>query len=174
MARRTSRRSKTTRPTQAPDPLSRTRSDLRATAKAQQELEGERLRRETARTGEQLALGDLIAAAASGTEIEAGAELEARLAQLQGDLLAASLNDRGGPRSGRLSGADVRDGLERARELVARAQRLQDDVRAERMVWVHRAVRMGIPAVEIAQLCGVERNTAQVWQREIRAGRRPR
>lgn len=178
MARKTNRRSKSggtenansgTGPYNPGTPKSR-----RLEAEELQRLETARAQRERHRPGAQLELGDLIAAAGSGGQDATATALAAELAGLEQHLSAAIDPRSPDPSMDEPTGPRVRDGLLHTRELVARAEELLGEARAQRQEWVRQAVRMRIPAIEIAQLCGVERNTAQVWQREIRAGKHTR
>jgi hypothetical protein len=172
MAQRTNRRSTSGSNPNANTGASGAGKSRRAIAEELQRIDTARAQREHNRHGVQLELGDMIAAAGSGTDGASSGMLEAELARLERVISGATGQQLPDPSTEKLNGGDVRDGLVYTSELVTRVHTLLREARLQRQVWVREAVRMRIPAIEVAQLCGVERNTAQVWQREIRAGRR--
>lgn len=126
------------------------------------------MQREDARHGDRIALSDLIAAA--GIDSELGGLARALMA-VEAEVRASAEESAEVQSSARLDGARLRDELAIACALVANAAALAEEARALRKARAQRALKLGIPAVEVAQIAGVERNTAQVWKRELGAQR---
>jgi hypothetical protein len=127
-----------------------------------------RMQREHARHGDRIALADLIAAAGAGGELAA---LARALMSVETEIRAGATHAADRASSRALDGARLREDLAAAGELVAHAAALAEEARASRKALGQRALKLGIPAAEVARIAGVERNTAQVWKRELGASR---